>query len=73
MENNTHEVTVLAGGVIDLSWRAHQEHVFYLAEETLAGTIILTPATGIPARRKQSLPLREETEALTEEDWGIPW
>lgn len=62
MDNNTHEVTVLAG-TIDLSWRAHQEHVFYLAEETLAGTIILTPAAGIPARRKQAIPLREYPSA----------
>ena len=58
MENNTHEVTVL-NGTINISWRAHQEHVFYVAEETLAGTIILTPAASIPARRKQSLPLKE--------------
>lgn len=66
MDNNTHEVTVLSG-TIDLSWRAHQEHVFYLAEETLAGTIILTPAAGVPARRKVSLPRREQ--GMTGEDY----
>jgi len=71
MENNTHEVTVLSG-TIDVSWRSHQEHVFYLAEETLAGTIILTPAANIPARRKQSIPLREQP-AESEEEWGFPW
>jgi len=54
---NTHEVTVL-NGTIDLSWRAHQEHLFYEAEETLSGMIILTPRAEIPARREKVLPLQ---------------
>ena len=68
---NTHEVTVLAGS-IDVSWRAHQEHVFYVAEETLSGTIILTPKAGIPARRTESRPLREEPVSELEDEW-FPW
>jgi len=70
MENSTHEVIVLSG-TIDVSWRAHQ-HIFYSAAETLAGTIILTPRAGIPARRQQSSPLREEPVSELEDEW-FPW
>lgn len=59
---NTHEVTVLKG-TIDVSWRAHQEQVFYTAEETLSGVIILTPAAGIPARRLLVPPVAEDERA----------
>lgn len=56
----TYEVTVL-GGTIDISWRAHKEHVFYVAEETISGVIILTPAADIPARRNKPAPGKEES------------
>ena len=55
----THEVTVL-NGTIDVSWRANQGNLFYVAEETETGIIILTPAASIPARRKLRIPLRGE-------------
>jgi len=61
---NTHEVAVLNGS-IDVTWRAHQEHVFYEAEETLSGMIILTPRAEIPARRrKEPIPLRGQSEEV---------
>ncbi len=77
MKNNTHEVTVL-NGIIDLTWRAHQEHVFYEAEETLSGTIILTPRAEIPARREKVPPL-QSGQVSRNEYWddeyreGGPW
>lgn len=67
---NTHEVTVL-NGTIDVSWRRNKGNIFYVAEETETGIIILTPAAQIPARRKQGIPLKTDPLTLDEiqEHW----
>ena len=46
-----HEVSVDAFGRIDVRFRGHQEHKFYVAEESDLGEILLLPAELVPAVR----------------------